>query len=363
MSSFIAPFRVTLWDNTGSGHGRGTVKAIIDDARDIGVSGYANQGGECFFTLPWNHPAINEIVPWQRHYEVKRYNRTTGIYDVVGVGWIDDYDATADEVIVYGTDYLSGFDLSISSSGTSYNNTLIGTIITAQATDAMHGVVGGATPIIDFLTTGTIDATSQTVTVLTSYQPRLQFFQQLADIYQSDSSVRPIVYVARSSPFTFNFDSNRGSDKTTRRFEWGALVNDFRYLAGFKNFATWGFAIGQKREGASILTSAQSYASSATYGIMQRATLFIDVVNQAALDKKTKRFARNIGTPAGQVSIGLRANQIGPYEWGDFGDSVPVVINRGLVQVNGLYTVWGQEWIGQKDGSEDLFLSIAPKET
>ena len=358
------PFVVTLWDiDTAGSRGRNNVKAVITDARDIGVSSYANQGGECFFTLPWNHPQISQIVPWQRHYEVKRFNLLTGGYDVVGVGLLNDFESTTDEVIAYGQDYLSLFDLSISSANTSYSSTAIGTIIQAQASDALYAVIGGSKPVGNFMSIGTIDTTTTTVTVLTSYQPRLQFFQQLCDLQQSDTSTRPIVSVSRSSPFTFAFNQNQGSDRNNTLLKWGGIVNDFRYKGGWNAFGTWGYAIGQKREGASILTASASYANLTTYGRIERATVFIDVVDSAALGRKVKRYARRLGTPDRNVALVLRSGQLIPWGWGELGDSLPVSISRGIVSLSGLYTVWGQEWIGKMDGSEDLFLSILAKET
>lgn len=361
--SYLPPVIVKLWSVNSSDRSRSTLKAIITDARDVGVSAYANEGGEMFFTLPWNHPYIQECDPWERHYEVTRLNRVSGEYSVVGVGLLDDTDETADEVVVYGRDYLSLFNASISGANTSYTAQEYGSIIQAEITGAINQPGFPDKSVTKFITVGTIDNTSQTTTVLTSFQPRLDFVRQLLDIYQSDSSVRPIVSVTRSAPFTFSFQKNAGSDKTHQRLEFGGLINDFRYAPGFTDFGTQAWAIGQKREGASILFSHQSYASQSTYGIIQKGTLFIDVVNQSALDNKTKRFARDIGTVGKNLALGIRLGGIGPWEWGELADSLPVVINRGRTQVNGLYTVWGQEWIGKADGSEDLFLSILPKET
>lgn len=361
--STVPPFLVKLWDIDSTDRSRGNKKAFIADARDIGVSSYANEGGEMFFTLPWNHPQIGECQPWLRHYEVDRWNPRSGAYDVVGVGLLNEFDATPDEVIVYGTDYLSLFNLSISGANTSYSNQFIGSIIQNVLTAAIEQPTETAKSVTKFLPLGTIDTTSETTTVLTSLQPRLDFIRQVIEIYQSDSSVRPIVKVQRTSPFTVTFDDNAGSDNTQHRLEYGGLVQDFRYVPGFTDFGTHGWAIGQKRDGATVLTSHQTYASDSTYGIIQKATLFIDVVNQAALNRKTKRFARDIGTVGKNVSLPLRVQGLGPWEWGELADSLPVVLNRGIVNINGLYTVWGQEWIGKSDGSEELFLSILPKET
>lgn len=359
----IAPFVVTLWDITAADRSRNETKAIITDARDVGVSSYANEGGEMFFTLPWNHPQIAECQPWLRHYEVKRYNRTTLTYDVVGVGLLDDYEATPDEVTVYGRDYLSLFDGSISQANTSYTSTEIATIMQGELSTAIFAATATAKTPMRHITLGTIEATSQTVTVLTSYQSRLQFCQQLIDIWQSDSSVRPILSVTRTTPFTITFQKNAGSDRLTRDFSYGGLVNDFRYIPGFASLVTRINAIGQKREGATLLFSTKIYANEQTYGLIQGNAVFTDIVDQSSLDRKTQRAARNAATVGKHLGMALRAGQIGPWEWGELADSIPVVIDRGIAQVDGLYTVWGQEWIGKADGSEDLFLSVLPKET
>jgi hypothetical protein len=360
----VPKFVITLWAINATDRGRDTIQAVITDARDIGVSSYANKGGETFFTLPQNHPQIAECVPWQRHYEVKRFNANTNAYDVVGVGLLNDYEATPDEVIVYGQDYLSLFDLSISGANTSYTSIDIGTIIQTELSAAIFNASGGTTKSVQRpIALGTISTTGTTVTVLTSYQSRLQFVQQLVDIYQSDSSVRPIVSVTRSAPFTISFTPNLGSDKTNISLAYGGLINDFRYVPGYADVATQALAIGQKREGASLLFSAQNNSLLGTDGLIQRATVFLDITTQASLDAKTKRYAKNAAVIGKKLAIALRINQLGPWEWGELADSLPTSITRGIVNFSGLYTVWGQEWTGKADGSEDLFLSILPKET
>lgn len=355
-------FVVTLWDIDAATRGRNSVKAVISDARDVGVSAYANEGGEMFFTLPYNHPQVAECQPWLRHYEVRRLN-SSGTYDVVGVGLLDDFDATPEEVIVYGRDYLSLFDRSISGANTSYTSIDIGTIIQTELSAAINLLPSSGVSVAKHITLGTIESTGQTVTVLTSYQPRLQLCRQLVDIWQSDSSVRPIIAVSRSSPFTVSFQKNAGTNNNAYRLAYGGLINDFRYVPGFTDFATRVYAVGQKREGASLLFATADYASAALYGVIQVPRLFIDVVDQAALNRKTQRAARTVGTVGKNLAIGLRLNQIGPWEWGSLGDSLPISISRGIVSLSGLYTVWGQEWIGKADGSEDMFLSILPQET
>lgn len=357
-------FLVTLWDINTSDRSRGNVRAVIGDARDVGVSAYANDGGEMFFTLPQNHPQIGECQPWLRHYEVKRWNDHVGDYEVVGIGLLNDFDATEDEAIIYGIDSLALFDNSISGSNTSYTSTDIGSIMQTELSSAIfQPTITSGKSVSRHIALGTIQTTGQTVTVLTSYQSRLQFCQQLIDIWQSDSSVRPILSVTRSSPITVSFQSNAGVDRSKFLFAYGGLVNQFRYAPGYDTFATRVYGVGQKREGATLLFSNQAYASESTYGLIQIPQVWIDVVNQTALDRKVKRAARHAGTVGKHVSLGLRINQVGPWEWGELGDSISISINRGITNISGLYTVWGQEWIGKADGSEDLFLSVLPKET
>jgi hypothetical protein len=358
----LAPFRVRLWDMTAN-RNRNNQVALIDDAGDIGVSAYANEGGEMFFTLPMNHPQIAEIQPWLRHYEVSRLDIATGTYSAIGVGLIDDYDASPDEVVVYGRDYLSLFELSISSANTSYTNATYSSIITAELSAAIFQPSVTTKSVTRHISLGTISSVSETTTVLTSYQRRLEFLRELLLIMASDDSTRPIISVSRTSPFTVNFGANVGSDKNNVRLEYGGAVNGFQFNPGFSDFATFVDAIGQKREGASILFSAQTYADASVYGVIQRGEVFIDIVNQAMLDRRTKRAARRVGTPNKNVSLRIGSGKVAPVTGWDIADSVPVVIDRGLVNINALYTIWGWEWIGKKDGSEDLFLDLLPKQT
>lgn len=360
----LPPFRVKLWDIAAADRGRGNQVAFIDDASDIGVSAYANEGGEMFFTLPMNHPQIAEIQPWLRHYEVSRLNIDTGTYSTIGVGLIDDFTATEDEVIAYGRDYLSLFELSITSNQTTYSNATYSNIIQGELSVAIFQTPGSSIrSVTRHIALGTISSVSETTTVLTSYQPRLDFIRELLLILSSDDSTRPIVKVSRTEPFTVTFGANVGSDRLDTRLEYGGAVRGFTFNPGYADWATSVYGIGQKREGASLLFSAQVYASPTTYGIIQRAEVFLDVVDQSALDRRVKRAARRVGTPNKNLSLRIGSGKVIPVTGWDIADSVPVVIDRGLVDIDALYTIWGWEWIGKKDGSEELFLDLLPKQT
>lgn len=355
------PFLVQL-GTIGASRGRGTAVAEIPDARDIGISEYANQAGECFFTLPATHPLINECVPLQRHVRVLRWSGTN--YVPIWSGLLDDYEARANEVVFFGTDYLGLLTGTITSSNTSYTGTFLGNIIQAQITAAR----AEANSRVAFIGTGTIAATTTTATLLTSFQPRLDFIGSVIDVLIADRSVRPIISVtprtaAFGGVFEFQFSENQGSDKEDVRLEYGGLVRDFVYAPGYNSLATRIYGVGVKREGATVLYSTQTYANEATYGWIARPELYQDVIDQTSLDQRVKRDARRAARVGKNVALSLRASGLAPWDGYDLGDAVRVVINRGIVSVNQLYTVWGLEWIGQQNGSEELFLSLTPKET
>lgn len=361
MASVNTPrFRVSLYD-MGPSRERGTLRAVIDDARDIGASEYVNQGGEFFMTLPWNHPLIDEIVPLQRHYRVQRYNDRTATYEDIFVGILDDFDANDKEVIAYGSDYLSLLHGSISGSNTSYASATVGSIITDQLSAARTETDSR----VAFVSLGTIDATTTTVPLaLTSYQSRLDFIGSVIDIHTANSSVRSqIVLNSRTAlAFSWDFHENRGTDRTSIRLDYGGLVQGFRYLPGYADVATHVYGVGVKREGATILYSTQSYLSTATYGRIAVPRVYQDVVDQTALDKRTQRDARRAAQVGKGLALSLRTNRLAPFDGYDLCDSLPVEISRGIVNINSLYTLWGMEWIGKRNGSEDLFLSLLPKE-
>lgn len=84
---------------------QGSVVAVINDARDVGVQLYANDSGSMYFTLPVDHPAIPLINPINQHYVIQRWNGSS--YDTIQSGFITDYDAGANEVVVSGADYMT----------------------------------------------------------------------------------------------------------------------------------------------------------------------------------------------------------------------------------------------------------------
>lgn len=359
--ALLSPFQIKLWD-IGSGRGRGDQIGVIEDAADVGASSYANDIGEMFFTIPMNHPQISIIEPLRTHYEVLRLDQAANTYQPIHQGIIEDYDATSDEVVFYGHDYLGWLTKFILSSTTSYTSTLVGTIINNTWTArkaAAHSPVA-------FVTTGTIDATSRTVTVTAPFEETLSFFSGLCEILAGAGTTRPMVYMTLADPPSFNFDDNRGSDAaavTTRLFLGGQIL-DFRYNLGTANLRTQANGIGVKREGATVLYSAQTIGDVSHYGDLEMVSLYTDIINQAELDSRTLATAKDAYYRSGNLYISLAQGYTKPLDGWDLGSTIKITVQRGIVDIDDdNYTVWGWEWIGRSDGSESLFLDVQPKLT
>lgn len=348
-------FRISLFDHDAN-HGPDSLVAIIDDFKDMGLSAYANDVGELFFTLPISHPDIQAIRPLERHYRVDRFNGST--YDIMGVGIIEDFEQTPDEMVVYGHDYFGLLDTTISNSNTSYTSATLGSIVSDQLSQA----ITETNSRLAFTAIGSIDSTSRTATLLTSYQSRLDFLRNVAEVSMGDRSVRSLLRMGRQAPFQWDFVENYGQDRRRVRLEFGYNVSNFLYVPNFRDFATRIRAIGIKQEGAELLFSEQSYASESTYGRITRPALFQNLHDQAALDERTKRAARRAGRADKFVQLEIRAARIAPYTTYEIGDSVPVIINRGRADLDDLYTIWGQEWTVDPLGKETLYLDLASKE-
>ena len=84
---------------------QGAPVAVITDARDLGVQLYANDAGSMYFTLPVDHYALPLINPINQHYVVQRWNGSS--YDTIQSGFITDYDASSNEVVISGVDYMT----------------------------------------------------------------------------------------------------------------------------------------------------------------------------------------------------------------------------------------------------------------
>jgi hypothetical protein len=360
--SQVGRVRVEIYNNDSS-YGPGAFAASIDNAKKIGVSSYASDVGEFFMTLPYNHPAISTVKPFETHWRVKRRD-AEGTLQTIGSGYIDDFEADENEVTFYGKDYMGLLTLAVTSASTSYTSMALGSIISDQLTAS----IAAANSRFKFTSLGTIESTSKTATLVTAFQEKLDFLRGVTEVSMSDRSVRTILYVGRTpdstGAWTWNFVENRGDDQRDIRLEYGKQISRFRFSPGFNDFATHAASIGIKRQGAAILYSTQTYASPTTYGAIVRPFVHQDIENQAALDDLAKRDARRAARTKKYLVPVIRMGKVTPWDGWELGDSVPVIVSRGAkVNVNDLRTIWGMEWVVSPDSGENLYLQLEPKET
>jgi hypothetical protein len=356
----------------GTNHGPASLaSATISDPDEIGFAQYANEPGEIYFTLPWNSSANSRLLPLQTHVEIQRWSESSGnAWTTLGWGLLDDYDASDRDTVWYGSDYLSLFDGSLTAIDASYSTT-IHSIINAEALAAIRQ--SGTTAIspnsrLGFITIGNIGTTSTTAALKSAYQGRLSFMRTACQVLQAGTSTRPIMSISTpswSAPnFTFDFYANKGTDQLAINLEYGALANGYRVRGGYGSVATHIKAIGQKLDGANIMYSSQTSLAAATYGIIESPRVFTALPDQTALDNLTVTEAKRMAQINRDLALSIRSSTLPPLQGWAIGDSVPVTIKRGPVSIDhALYTIWGYEWIGHRNGSETTRLILQPQMT
>jgi hypothetical protein len=96
--------RVVLKAADGGNRGPGTLVGVIEDPTNLGFRTVINAPGEVYFTLPASHPQAGVCEPWQTHYAVQQYRN--GAWVDLANGWLTDFDAGENDIIIYGLDYL-----------------------------------------------------------------------------------------------------------------------------------------------------------------------------------------------------------------------------------------------------------------
>lgn len=360
-------FRISLWDTTGTGRGRGSLKATIKDPKYVGVSSYLNEGGEMFFTLPYNHPQISECQPLLRHYSVERFDEDDLIYRTIGNGILQDYVATDDEVVFYGIDYMTVLNQTLSDptaalggATVTYDNKTLGYIVQAELSAAKNAS-GSRLGFISI--EPTINASTTTYDIFTAGEPRTDFLRNVCAIAQEGLTTK-VVFGSRietdsTSYNSFFVDQNYSSAINNKlTLSYGGNIKRFSYTPNFKSLRTKALLISTNQF---LATSSRVWSSTATsalistYGVIERLDIQQDVVSSASA---TKKAAQNLYESSPdkikEITLSLVDGSVVPYKDYQLGDDIRVIINRGPVSLNTNLTLRGQQWIGREDGSESL---------
>lgn len=353
----------------GAGRGPGGTVTVIEDAIDVGHSEYANDAGESFWTMPYSHWAHGQVLPLRTHVHIQRQSNAQAPWKTVGWHLVSDHDSTDDDTVYYGDDYLSLFRGSLTDLKTKYTDQPISDIIESEAQKAIYQhpplyTSQDPNSRLGFMTVGQVDAVTESTPAFSDYQPRLDFMISLVNQSRAGGPTHPTMLISRDAPFTFNFYKNLGVDRPEIHLEYGGLVNSFRMRGGYGALASEIKAVGQTITNSTTLFSDQVGTTPKLYGIIQKAAVYPVVVNQTALDRMTLNAARQSAQLNRDLALVIRSDALGPYDGYQIMDSFPVTIKRGKVNLDHeWYTLWGLEWIGHKDGSEQLSMVLLPKMT
>lgn len=363
-----SPFRITLWDMTGTGRGRGSVKAVISDAKYIGVSSYLNQGGEMFFTLPYNHPQIAECVPLARHYRVDRWDEEDGIYRTVGTGILQDYSATDNETVFYGADYLTVMNQTLtdtasatSGSTVTYNNVTFSSIFQSE----MSSVKNQANSRLGFISVEpTINASTSTYKIFTAGEQRTNFLANVAGIAQAGTTSKVVfgnrIETSSQSYNSFFLDMNYATTaNNSLRLVYGQNVKRFSYSPNFRSLRTRAVVIATSIfNGITPTKIWSSFATSSlqsTYGVIDRLDLQQDIISSANVSARAAyNLYQSSPDKIKNINIALVDGAVIPFKSYKLGDDIRVIISRGAVSIDSNLTLRGQEWVGREDGSEQI---------
>lgn len=385
-------YRIVLWTISGTKRGRGTISAIIHDAKNIGVSSYLNEGGEVFFTLPYNHPQIAECVPQERHYRIDRFDEEAGRYITLSQGLLEDYDATDNEVVFYGIDYMGVLTKTITTPSTTqtytYTNKTFANIYQSEMTQAVTAT-NSRLGFIDFAMSTVIgenmiwthtntyplviNSSTNTYSIYTGGEARALFIQNLANIAMAGTTTKVVFgNTLESDTELYNgFFCDMNWSPTPNNnivLEYGGNVKSFAYSPNFRSLLTRSLLIATN-SGATVSKIWSSIATgtaapTSTYGLIDGISAAEDIKSQEAADA---RAAHNLYQSSPDkikmISIAVKDGSIVPFKRYRLGDDIRVRIKRGIVNVDASITLRGQRYVGNSDGSESLWFDFFIRDT
>jgi hypothetical protein len=383
-------FRIILRE-MGVDRGPGAIRAIIEDASNVGASAYVSAPGELYFTLPATHPQVGECEPYRTHYALEQYRN--GKWQELFAGILTDFDATGDDAVINGMDYIGLLSLDIerrawikgASGGDArprYHDHSIGFIIKDQlqaARDTTDSTMG----FISIPPDGpTFQAMSNRVTIDASYRQRLEFIRGLIDSQRAGSGNRGRLLCRRvpgstadethGPAYEWNLLLDSGVDRPALRMEYGGLVQGFRIQA-MGSFAVSTLAIGREVNELKphYKTATAPGLTTAYWGNLAKVAVWQDIDDENDLARRAAQLAAESGRIGKRMALGLRVHGLGPFDGWDLTDSVPIDIVRGAVDTghfapdpDGLswWTIWGTEYRINPDGQDELTLVVKPRE-
>jgi hypothetical protein len=379
--SRIAPVRIAFY-RMGVNRGPGDLIGYLDDPIDLGASRYLNGGGEIYFTLPALHPYCPEIEPHKTHYRVEQYYGDR--YRVIFTGLITDFDADADTMVGYGTDYLGLLQTAVDErydpakpevaadgnggGGSKYNDKTIDYVLKDQL--RYHKARSNSPVGFINVNSASITALAERITIFSTYAEALPFLSGIIDSHKQGTGREARFYdrPTNNSYTTWEWAlvDNWGKDRPNIRLEYGGLLNDFRVVA-LGDFGTRVLGVGQKRGESKVYRAKGTGGlNEADWGATAKTRFYADIIDQNDLQRRVNEDAAQLAKVGKRMALAIRADVLQPFDGWDLGDSIVIDIERGVVYTEnygseGLWTVYGVEWRYHPDGHTELTLTVLPK--
>lgn len=387
--TFTGPGAAAVYVNVFGDRVPGYNVAVVEDAANIGASEMYNAGGELFFSLPAIHPQVSVIEPYQTHYVLEQFRGES--WRMIAQGLITDFDATDNDVVFYGQDYIALLGRQVddrfnseaaadaeavlypdTGGGSKYVNRTIREIVTDQLQRSIHTL---GSPL-SWFTLGTIAPMEERVSIWVSFKERLPFIAGLIESHKAGTGKRTRLMAVRApnGGFSWVVKDDAGRDRPNMRMEYGGLVQGFRVIP-FGNFTTRLHAIGRvynqlKVEYMTATAPAPAGQDASwyeeNYGVFSTAEMYQDVTDVNDLKRRAKQSISRSVRVGKALALHLRPGALAIKDGWDICDSVLVDIDRGVVSTtrmgSGYWTIWGWTWELKPDGEEDITLSLLPKE-
>lgn len=382
--------RIKLFGMDPNNRGPKGLKAIIEDAAHLGISWYATAPGQLFFTLPVTHPQVGQCDPMVTHYQVEQYRR--GRWKMLAAGLLYDFDATTDEVIFFGIDYLGLLSWSIEAAtqpgtnykkriptkvtgtrGSRYFNKKIRYIIRDQLRRARFQDSNSPVRFISHKD-GILGDFDTKVTIYASYAQRLNFIRGLMDSHKGSitagggerrSRLR-VRYRKDIKRWVFDALDAVGSDRDNIRLEYGSLLQGYQVIA-FDDYANLVYGTGHEPNKLKphFQTVAAPGISQSDWGSIGKAAFWGDVTDAQDLKRRARAEAIRASRVGKRIALGLRVDGLAMWDGYDILDSIPIVIDDGVVDTSdygsGYWTIWGGEYRNYPDGHDEVTLIVRPK--
>jgi hypothetical protein len=373
--------------DTETGHKRapGKVVAIIENPYNLGLTGNATTPGQLYFSLPNKHPQISAMEPMRTHWSLQQYRGSE--WKELSGGLLVDFDATENDTIFQGYDYLGVLALSIEAkkqpqsnseaswdspkaTGAKYVNHSISYVIKDQLERC---IAAPDSPLGFFIIpTGGVDTMVEKVTIHSAYSQRLELIRGLMDSHRGGATGRRSRITAAKNPLNGNYEftvrSSAGKDRPNLRFEYGGLVQAYRVMA-LGDWADKVYGVGRLRNQLKPYYQAMDAPGVAIsdWGEIAKASVWQDISDVKDLTRRARQQATELSRAGKRIALGLRVHSVALLDGWSICDNILLDIEHGSVATSnygtaGWWTIWGWEWRLYPDGHDELTLVIKPTE-